>query len=249
MLKFDFKFQKKYGVWNSYLECNQHNKNAIKVLFCEDIANNYLNDEDKKWKFIQFVLNSQFNDFYSFLSNIDKFSCQNQIRFQMNQHTQDFSPTRKMTAKLFQYVLYKFAKFKNCNKKVKLADGIAHDVTFGNIKIDAKTKNGISKFFNKNFQLTTAYNTQQNNNDADYYCFGVCARKYWEQDNILNFIIAGIIDRNQFYSNARVRQKGQVLCSRDGVPTLDPNGQKMLARKPDYVIYAEMLKPIESVFN
>jgi hypothetical protein len=43
--------------------------------------------------------------------------------------------------------------------------------------------------------LTTAYNTQENNNNADYYCFGVCARDYWKENNILNFVLAGVIEK------------------------------------------------------
>jgi hypothetical protein len=34
------------------------------------------------------------------------------------------------------------------------------------------------------------------------------------------------------------------LCDRQGIPTPDRNGNQMIAKKPDYVIYAEMLKPI-----
>jgi hypothetical protein len=52
---------------------------------------------------------------------------------------------------MFEHVLFKFAKFINYPKRVKMSDGISHDVSFGDIKIDAKTKNGIRKFFNKNY--------------------------------------------------------------------------------------------------
>ena len=120
---------------------------------------------------------------------------------------------------------------------------------FGNIKIDAKLKNGQSKFFNKDYQLTIAYNSKNNNNNADLYCFGNCASWYWSNRYVLNYVIAGVIDKETFYTNARVRKEGQILCDRYGTPTTDRNGNQMIAKKPDYVIYAEMLRPIETILD
>ena len=218
-------------------------------MFYHHVAKMYIKNEEQQFWFQKYVFEHPFNDFNSFFNDVDRFCYANNIVIGMNQHTQDRSATRKLTAKIFQYVLFDFAKKSRFNKRIKLSDGIQHDLIFGDIKIDAKLKNGQSKFFNKDYQLTIAYNSQNNNNNADLYCFGNCASWYWSNRNVLNYVIAGVIDKETFYTNARVRKEGQVLCDRQGVPTPDRNGNQMIAKKPDYVIYAEMLRPIETILR
>lgn len=249
MLKFNFQFVKKYGYWHCIMPFDQANVRIVKLMLCDDIANMYLKDENKIEMFQTFVLQQNVDNYYDLFQNIERFSSENDIKFSLNQYTQDKSSVRKLTAKIFQYVLVRFARYVNPQSRVILSNGVQHDVMYNGFKIDAKTKNGFSKWFNKDYQLTTNYNTTDNNNDSDYYCFGVCAKNYWKEDNIIDFTIAGIIKREDFYQKARVRQVNQMLTNRKGQPTPDKNGQKMYAKKADYVIYAEMLDNIESFFK
>ena len=218
-------------------------------MFYQHVAKMYIKNEQQQFQFQKYVCEHQFNDFYSFFNDVDRFCYDNNIVIGMNQHTQDRSATRKLTAKIFQYVLFDFAKKSRFNKRIKLSDGIQHDLVFGNIKIDAKLKNGQSKFFNKDYQLTVAYNSQNNHNDAELYCFGSCASWYWQNCNVLNYVIAGVIDKPTFYANARVRKENEVLCNRHGKPTTDRNGNQMIAKRADYVIYSEILRPIETILT
>ena len=248
MWKFNYQFDKKYGYWHCSLPFNETNIRSIKLMLCCDIADLYLKNKNDKLAFQKFILSQDVENYYSFLEKVDRFATDNKIQFKINEHTEDYSPIRKLTAKIFQYVLIRFARHINAQCRVSLSNGVQHDITYNGKKIDAKTKNGVSKFFNKDYQLTTAYNTLNNNNDSDYYCFGICAKKYWQQDNIINYVIAGIIDKNDFYSKARMRKKDELLTNRNGQPTLK-NGQKMYAKQADYVVYAEILNSIEDFFK
>lgn len=216
-------------------------------MFCYDVADFYLESQNQRDRFKSFVITQQVKDYFSFFANVDQFAFRNKLKFELNNHTNDYSPVRKLTAKIFQYAILKLAKHINPIGRVRLSTGIQHDVVYNNIKIDAKLKNGVSKFFNKNYEITTAYNTQNNNNQSDYFCFGVCAKDYWK-DNIIDFTICGVIKRQQFYQIARVRQINQVICNRFGEPTLK-DGQQMIARKPDYVTYAQFLHKVQTIFN
>lgn len=248
MWKFRFDFQKKDGLWSCFLPFNENNLYNIKgMLYC-DIADLYIKNQNDKNKFRTFIINQQnVVNYNQFLNNVDHFVYNNNIKFQINRHTQDYSPTRKLIAKVDQYAIAHLLKKINFNNSVKLGTGIKHDVVCNGVKIDVKTKNGNSKNFSKNYEITTAYNTLQNNNDSEYYCFSFCSKRYLEENNIIHFLVAGIINKRQFYSYARKRQIGQVLCGRDGKPTLQ-FGKQMIAKKNDYVTYAEYLYSLQSIF-
>jgi hypothetical protein len=49
------------------------NKKCIKVMLCDDIANSYLKNEEVKFVFQSYILQHDFNDFYSFFGDVDKF--------------------------------------------------------------------------------------------------------------------------------------------------------------------------------
>lgn len=252
MIGFNFKHQKINGYWNSYLECNEWNKTAIITLLCQRILNQYVKNDYHKFLFLNFVYrNSQFDNYYDFFESLDDFCKSNNIDFKLNNFTQSNSAFQKLKANLFQRSLCYLFKYLNpnlvFNKDIKIHNGIQYDVQIGNIKIDAKTKNGIKSTFNKDYQLTVAYNSQENNNVADYYCWGINSRQYLKKNNRINFVVAGIIDKNTFYKIARCRKIGQPICNRNGNPTLDKYGQPMTARHSDYVIYADSVNPIQTV--
>lgn len=252
MIDFDFKHEKRSdGRWNSYLQWNDKNKEASLILL-ENLVNKYINDNYNKkllMDFIHYNIHCPYCE--SFFNSVNGFCKNKNINLSLNRNTQYNDFYEKFVAHSFEYCLCSLAKHINPNLNVKMDDqGIHHDIIIGNIKIDAKTKNGnIYPDFNiKDYQLTVAFNSLYNNNDADYYCWGINSKDYRRDYNRINYITVGLIDKVNFYKKAKQRHYGDIVKNKDGsIPF--KNGKPIIARYEDYILYADQINPIESILK
>lgn len=241
MIDFDFKHEKRSdGRWNSYLVWNKKNKDASLILL-KDIVNKYVKDDYDKKLLMDFIQNHIYcfvkcEDFFESLNDFCKIK---HIVLKLNNNTQHNNFYEKFIAHLFEFCLCSLCNHINSNLDIKMDDkGICCDIYIGNIKIDAKTKNGNKEPKNiTDWELTVAPNSRNNNNQADYYIWGLNSKDYRRNHNSIIYTIAGIIDKNTFYKIAKHRDD-------EYLP-----GCGLKANKGDYVIKVNQTNPIESILG
>lgn len=240
---------RKYGQYYRYfIQNNCQSVCNIKHIFKKEVLSKYIFDNDKLEKIEKYIDNYKVDNYGSFLLDCDCFAKENNIKVQLNNYTRDcFSPSRKLMAYLYQRSSCSFLKVFFKDKSVKIGNGISFDLSLENLKIDTKLKNGKKKIDQsklKDLQVTIAANSTQNGNQSDFYLFGSCQRNYWCEDNIINFNVLGIINKEKFFQLARRRNIGQQIVTRDNKPVYY-DGKPMCATKQQYVIYADNLMSID----
>lgn len=227
------------------------NKKVVLQILLNEIIPCYIHNRSKQYIFKQFVysylLNKQFNSFITLFNIINHFIQQNNIALKLNNHTERYiyNCLMKITPIVFENVLALYLKQKN--HIVKLSDGIEADIICDGLLIDAKTKNGNSFKVNKDWQISIAYNSLYNHNQSDYFCFSFFSNDFFHKYNEINFTIAGIIKRNEFFHKAFIRQKGDILKDTNG-NIIKRNNRAIQINHKDFFGKVNMLYDLNSIF-